>query len=184
LRSARIPAIPIEALKQSIAEQLQTLAAVTEFVHVKPHGALYNQAAVHREIARVIADAVAEFSRDLLLVGLAGSVMLEEFAATGFRVAAEAFADRRYERDGMLRSRTLPGAVIESPEEAAAQALAIVQRGEVVSFDGTPVTVRADTICLHSDTPGSADSASHIRAALISAGIAIRPPAVPRTPAP
>jgi 5-oxoprolinase (ATP-hydrolysing) subunit A len=103
-----------EALKQSIAEQLQTLAAVTEFVHVKPHGALYNQAAVHREIARVIADAVAEFSRDLLLVGLAGSVMLEEFAATGFRVAAEAFADRRYERDGMLRSRTLPGAVIES----------------------------------------------------------------------
>jgi 5-oxoprolinase (ATP-hydrolysing) subunit A len=181
----RVPLnMPGEALKHCIVEQLRTLAAVAEFVHVKPHGALYNQAAVHREIARVITDAVAEFSRDLLLVGLAGSVMLDEFASAGFGVVAEAFADRRYAHDGTLRSRTLPGAVIESPEEAAAQALAIVQRGEVVSFDGTPVAVRADTICLHSDTPGSADAASHIRGALISAGIAVLPPAFPRIPKP
>ena len=92
--------------------------------HVKPHGALYNQAATNRVIAQAIADGVARWSRDVALVGLAGSLMLDVFREAGFRVAAEAFADRRYEADGSLRSRKFEDALLRDPAEAAQQALA------------------------------------------------------------
>ncbi len=103
-----------QAIADTIAEQLRALAAVADacgarLAHVKPHGALYNQAARDREIARAIAAGVARWGGDAVLVGLAGSAMLEVFRRAGFRVASEAFADRRYEPDGSLRSRAASG---------------------------------------------------------------------------
>ena len=91
----------------------------------------------------------------------------------GSASAAEAFADRAYEPDGTLRSRRLPGALLESPERAAAQALSIVRDGQVTSHDGRAVTVRADTICIHGDTPAATAFATAIRAALEEAGVTI-----------
>ena len=115
-----------EAVANSVYEQVRALAEVAakcgiKLVHVKPHGALYNQAVKNRELAEAIAKGVAKYSKDLVLMGLAESLMLEVFRKAGFAVAAEAFADRRYEPDGTLRSRKFENALIRDPAEAAPQ---------------------------------------------------------------
>jgi len=169
-----------EELACSVHQQLLALARVATACgaivgHVKPHGALYNEAARNREVACAIAEGAARWSRDVVMVGLAGSVMLDEFRHAGFRVAAEAFADRLYERDGRLRSRQLEGALIGEPSQAARQAVDLVARGIAIAHDGTPIEVRASTICLHSDTPGAVGLACAIVAALNEAGAVIKP---------
>ncbi len=106
-----------------------------------------------------------------MLVGLAGSPMLDVFRKAGFAVAAEAFADRRYEPDGTLRSRKLEDAVIRNPEEAAWQALGIAERGVVIANDGTEVSVNAQTLCIHGDTPGAPEIAATVARTLREAGV-------------
>jgi 5-oxoprolinase (ATP-hydrolysing) subunit A len=167
-------------IEASVFEQVHALAEVAAWAgctlgHVKPHGALYNDAARDPAVAAAIARGVARWSRDVVLVGLAGSAMLRVFASHGFAVAAEGFADRAYERDGSLRARTLPGAVIAVPGRAAAQALRIAREGVATGFDGRDVPVRARTLCVHSDTPGAAGIASAVRDALVGAGIRVEP---------
>jgi UPF0271 protein len=142
--------------------------------HVKPHGALYNLAARDPAVARAIAEGVARWRRDVVLVGLAGSAMLEAFRQRGFDVAAEAFADRGYESDGHLRSRKLPGALIDDPQAAAAQALHIAQHHRVVAVDGSEIPVDAQTICLHGDRPGCVPIAAAVAARLREAGIELK----------
>jgi len=169
-----------EEITTSIYRQLLALAGIADrcgarIGHVKPHGALYNQAARERELARAIAEGVARWRSDVVLVGLAGSVMLREFSAAGFAVGAEAFADRRYEPDGSLRSRKLPDALLRKPEEAAAQAVQIVERGSVIAADGSTVPLHAQTICIHGDTPGAPEFAAAVNRALRAAGIALKP---------
>lgn len=167
-----------DELEASLVYQVGAVAAFaraagTQLRHVKPHGALYNLAAREPSVAATIARAVARVSGELVLVGLAGSALLTAASDAGLASAAEAFADRAYEADGTLRSRRRPGALLESPELAAAQALSIVRDGCVMSHDGQVVTVRADTICIHGDTPAAAEFAKAIRAALSSAGVTI-----------
>src|SRR5215472_3300907 len=166
-----------EAVADSVCEQVRALAAIaatcgTKLVHVKPHGALYNQAVKNRELADAIAKGVAKYSKDLVLMGLAGSQMLDVFREAGFAVAAEAFADRRYEPDGILRSRKFDDALIRDPNEAAKQALSIAERGIVTAYDGTEVKLTAQTICIHGDTPGSVQIAAAVARTLRAADIA------------
>src|ERR1700676_5456345 len=163
-----------EAIADSIHEQVQALAKIADrhgvrLTHVKPHGALYNQAVHNRRLAQAIATGVARMRRDVVLIGLAGSPMLDVFRQAGFPVAAEAFADRRYEPDGTLRSRKHPDALISDPAKAAQQALAIVQ-GKVIARDGSEVPLHADTLCIHSDTPGAPQIAARVAKALREAG--------------
>jgi len=139
--------------------------------HVKPHGALYNQAAANRQIADAIAGAVLEHDPRLALIGLAGSMLIEAGEAAGLRVLREAFADRAYERDGSLRARDLPDALIEDDLRCLAQARDIVLAGLVMSHDGRGVRLRADAICIHSDTPGAAARAAYLRRGLAQAGV-------------
>ena len=223
--------MPLEALADSISEQVRALAEIASacgvhLVHVKPHGALYNQAVKNRDLAAAIAAGVAKalsFRRlpqdpgnrhpdpspntvipsgasairtangsgqveacafssshtkrskyDVVLVGLAGSPMLDVFRDAGFPVAAEAFADRRYEPDGTLRSRKFDDALIRDPVEAARQALSIAQRGIVIAHDGTEVQLTAQTICIHGDTPGAPQIAAAVAATLRQAGVGLR----------
>jgi len=166
------------AVADSIFEQIRTLAAIADengaqLVHVKPHGALYNQAARNHELAKAIARGVARWSKEVVLVGLAGSPMLEVFREAGFAVAAEAFADRRYEPDGTLRSRKFNDALIRNPVEAGEQALNIAQRGAVIASDGAEVAVTAQTICIHGDTPGAPEIAAAVARTLRQAGVAL-----------
>jgi UPF0271 protein len=144
--------------------------------HVKPHGALYNQAATDPKLARAIARAVARADPELVLVGLATSEAFREAAVLfGLRFAAEAFADRAYEPDGTLASRKRPGALITDPDAAAAQAVRIAGEGAVMATDGSRVELSADTLCLHGDNPSALANARAVRAALQDAGIALRP---------
>ena len=143
--------------------------------HVKPHGALYTQAARDGELASALARAVAAVDRSLILFGLPGSEILSSGRACGLRVAAEFFADREYEPDGSLASRQKAGAVLTDAEAVVARALRMVRDRTVVAADGTLVPVDADTICVHSDTPGADALAARLRAALEDAGVAVKP---------
>jgi 5-oxoprolinase (ATP-hydrolysing) subunit A len=168
--------IPAQDVADSVFEQVRALAKIAEscgaeVVHVKPHGALYNQAVRNRELAQAIADGVARWRRDVVLVGLAGSLMLDIFREARFAVAAEAFADRRYEPDGTLRSRKFEDALIRDPEMAARQALGMVERGLVTASDGSEVALEPKTICIHGDTPGATRIAAEVARALRASGI-------------
>jgi UPF0271 protein len=167
-----------EEVADSVYAQVRALAQVAaqhhaNITHVKPHGALYNQAVSNSQLARAIASGVARWSQQVVLVGLAGSPMLDVFRDAGFTVAAEAFADRRYEPDGTLRSRKHSDALIQDPAEAAQQALTIVQ-GKVVARDGSEVPLHADTLCIHSDTPGSPQIAAQVARTLREASVQLR----------
>jgi len=170
-----LPLAPDE-IADSVQRQILALDGIAsklgaQITHVKAHGALYNQAARDREIARAIAEGVRRWRRDVVMVGLADSLMLEEFRAAGFAVAAEAFADRRYEADGSLRSRKLGDALLKNPAEAGEQALQIAQHGRVMAADGSVLSLHADTICIHGDTPGALAIAREVHRRLESAGI-------------
>ncbi len=150
-------------------------AAGTELAHVKPHGALYNMAAKDAELARAIVRGIARFSRELIVVCLAGSAMVEAAKEAGLRVAREGFADRAYNPDGTLRSRRLPGALIEDPQVAAERAIRMVREGVVVAHTGEEIPLRVDTICVHGDTPTAVEIAKTIRRELETAGIEVAP---------
>jgi UPF0271 protein len=159
-------AMPLEEIERSVFEQITALARVAERLgcalrHVKPHGALYNAAARDRAVAMAIAAGVRRWSGAAPLVGLAGSGMLQAWESAGFRVMAEAFADRAYEADGTLRSRSLPGALISDPAQAAEQALRITRSGSV------------QTLCIHSDTPRAVEIARALRARLLREGVIV-----------
>jgi UPF0271 protein len=149
-------------------------AARVELHHVKPHGALYNQAAVTPPLAAAIARAVAGFSRDIPLYGLASSSAMRAAATeAGLRFVPEAFADRRYLADGTLQPRSAAGSLITDAATAAAQAVAIAREGSVVAADGSRVGIEAETICCHGDTPGAVEIAATVRAGLEAAGIRV-----------
>jgi UPF0271 protein len=150
-----------EEIATTVHEQILRLEAVVrrlggEIVHVKPHGALYNVAVRNEGVARAIGDGVARWNRALPVFGLADSPMLEVWRRMGLAVAGEAFADRRYEPDGTLRSRQFADALITEPAAAAAQAVRLAREG------------RAQTICVHGDTPGAVEILRAVREALQS----------------
>lgn len=145
-----------------------------ELRHVKPHGALYNTAAVDLAAAEAIAEGVGKWSRDLTLVGLAGSLMLTVWQEKGFRIAGEAFADRMYESDGTLRSRKKENAVITDPEVACRQAIGIIRDGTVISVEGVARPMRADTLSVNSDTPHAVEILAALRRTFLSMGIAVK----------
>ena len=143
--------------------------------HVKPHGALFNMAMRDATLAVAIARAVAAFDRSLIVFGLPGSELLKAARAAGLRAVAEVFADRAYESDGSLRSRTKHDAVIHDSAVVVARALRMVKEGVVDAIDGTIVPIEADTICVHGDTAGAAVLAADLRAGLEAAGVAVKP---------
>ena len=166
--------VPVEEVETIVFEQINSLAQIAKaegiaLKHVKPHGALYNQAATHRVLADAIARAVKRFSAELILVGLAGSGLFEAGLEAGLKVAGEGFPDRAYNPDGTLMSRSKPGAVIESPEEVAKNAVKLIRDG--IMFGERRVFV--DTLCLHGDNKRAAENAILLREVLTNNGIKI-----------
>jgi 5-oxoprolinase (ATP-hydrolysing) subunit A len=164
--------LPPEEVEALVFEQVRALMAIAhdegvELRHVKPHGALYNQAARNRELADAIARAVKRVSEGLFLVGLAGSSLVEAGVEVGLRVANEGFPDRSYNPDGMLVSRREPHALLESPREVASHAVELAKQG--IAFSGR--RVRVETLCLHGDHPHAAENARAVHDALREYGI-------------
>lgn len=145
-----------------------------ELQHVKPHGALYNQAAKDPGLAMAIAEAVKDSGSQIILMGLASSEFEHAAKNTGIPFAAEAFADRAYMPDGSLVPRTQPGAVIHNVEDAARRVVQMAKEGTVEAIDGTMINFRPNSVCLHGDTPEAVQMAKAVRIALESAGVKVR----------
>lgn len=170
-------ALAPSALEAEVFEQVQALAACARsegswLVHVKPHGALYHDSARSAEVALALARAVQGVSPRLVLVGQAGSPALALWRSMGLCVAAEAFADRRYAQDGRLVPRAQPDALLTDPEEAAAQAVGLAHGR--LRVEGVELAVRADTLCVHGDTPGALGIARAVRERLDLEQVAVR----------
>lgn len=146
--------------------------------HVKPHGNLYLTAVEDENTARPIAEGIVSMDPDLIYVGLAGSkgeLMTRIGKEVGLNVVLEAFPDRAYTANGTLVSRRHPGAVIKEPERVTERALKMAAEGKVIAIDGTEIHLRAETLCVHGDTPGAVDLVKQIRELLEREGIEVSP---------
>jgi 5-oxoprolinase (ATP-hydrolysing) subunit A len=171
--------IEIEELEISIQYQIQRLRRVADELgitikHVKPHGALYHAASRDPRVAQTIANTARDSLGDIVLVGQAGSMALRHWQVIGMKTAAEAFADRAYEADGELRKRNLPDALLDRPAKAAQQAASIVLENALTASDGARIKVVAETLCVHSDTPGAVGIARKVRRTLEQSGVQVR----------
>ncbi|HEY9077687.1 MAG TPA: 5-oxoprolinase subunit PxpA [Anaerolineaceae bacterium] len=148
--------------------------AGVDLVHVKPHGALYNQAAKDAGLAAAIARAVKQFSQQLILVGLAGSQLVNAGEEVGLRVVSEGFPDRAYNLDGSLRSRREPGALLHDPILAAEQAVRLADQGIRIESGSGLRFSKVQTLCIHGDEPGALENATAIRQVLEKHGFTIK----------
>lgn len=169
-----------EEAKDYIIYQVGALAAFCRsqrirLHHVKPHGALYNMAAVDDSLARAVCEGIYVVDPELVLLGLAGSELLKAAEDTGLRYASEVFADRAYNEDGTLVSRKLPGAVITDEALAVQRVLRMVNEQKVTSITGKDITIRPDSICVHGDNQKALQFVQKIRDALIKEKIEIKP---------
>jgi UPF0271 protein len=163
----------------AVAYQVGVFAAVAAALdvrpnHVKPHGALYNMAVHDPKLADAIARAIRSIDPSLILFAPQNTDLASAGGAQGLQIAHEVFADRNYLANGQLVPRTRPDALLRDPREAGTRILRMLREGKVQSVDGTDVDVRAETICVHSDTPGAVEFARLLRAALVEHGIIIR----------
>lgn len=168
-----------EAITALVQYQIGALQAIAHsqgmpVKHVKPHGALYNRAAVDASVAEAIAKAVFACDAGLVLVGLANSYLLDAGQALGLRTAAEGFIDRRYTEQGLLVPRSQPGALIEDDAEAMAQALAMVLEQRIRSASGEHIALSVQTLCLHGDGPHALRFAQGLRQRFVESGIAVK----------
>jgi len=141
--------------------------------HVKPHGALYNQAAKDSKIARAIAEAVGAIDKDLIFYGLSGSFLISEAENLGLKTASEVFADRTYQTDGSLTPRTVPNALIKMSEQAVAQVLQMVKEQAVTAISGDKISLKAETVCIHGDSENALELARTIREKLTDNNVQI-----------
>ena len=170
--------LPPQDIVAGVLYQIGALAAIVRaeggaLSHVKPHGALYNQAAQDPVLADAVCEAVRRFDPRLKLVGLAGSRMIEAARRAGLTPIEEVFADRGYNPDGSLVSRKLPGALIEDEEQALAQTLSLVRDRQVTAIDGSSVSVNAQSVCLHGDGAHALSFARRIHERLAQEGITV-----------
>ncbi|MET8680244.1 5-oxoprolinase subunit PxpA [Streptomyces sp. NPDC004647] len=170
--------VPREELADEVAYQIGALeafarAAGARVSYVKPHGALYNRAAVDEEQAAAVVDGIRFAGADLPVLGLPGSRLHAAAEKAGLPVVSEAFADRAYTADGTLVSRRLPGAVVSDPAEVIRRSVRLALEGVVTALDGEHVGVRARSLCLHGDTPGAAELARAVRTELEAAGVRV-----------
>ena len=168
-----------DSVESLVAYQVGALWAIaclegTTLTHVKPHGALYNMAGRDAQLAFSVAKAVAAVDRGLILVGLAGSRLIDAGEEIGLQVAAEAFVDRAYHEDGRLVSRDKPGAILSEEGAVLSRVHDLIEHGRVWTVEGVALPMKPDTICLHADTPGAPALAHAIRAAFTAAGISPR----------
>ena len=150
-------------------------AAGVRMTHVKPHGAMYNMAGADIKLARAVVEAVAEIDDSLVLLALSGSEMINAANEKGLRCASEVFADRNYEEDGSLRSRSKPDSTIHDEDECIARVLRMIKEGKLKAITGRDIDIKADSICVHGDNPQALAFVKRIRSALAAEGIEIKP---------
>lgn len=176
-REMRIPPREVKAMVQYQIGALQAFCRANglPLQHVKPHGALYNMAGKDEDLALAICEGIAEIDPSLILLGLSGSKLLSAAEKIGLPYAREVFADRAYEEDGSLVARGKPGAMITDEDAAVARVIRMIREGVVTAVTGREIPIRADSVCVHGDSPKALAFVQKIRAALESEGIRIVP---------
>ncbi len=174
-------ALPPQGYYDLVWQQIEILETIARTAgarlhHVKPHGALYNMAARDPALAHAIAHAVLDFDPQLILYGLSGSQLIEQARFLGLQTASEVFADRSYQPDGSLTPRSRPDALIRDPEQCLQQVLQMVRQKTVTAVDGTLVSIRAETICLHGDGEHALEFARLVRTFLEQNNIEVQAP--------
>ena len=154
---------------------LQAFTTAKKLQHVKPHGAMYNMAVNDESLAMAICEAALEVDPDVIMLALAGSRWAEVAEDAGLRVAREIFADRALNADGTLVSRSLPGSVIHDTNAVVDRSLRMVTEGKAIAITGEVIEVRADSLCLHGDTPGAVELARALKEALVEEDVDITP---------
>lgn len=167
-----------EEVKAYVKYQLGALMAFAKangaaIQHVKAHGALYNMAAKDAKLAAAIAEAIREVDQNIILMGLANSEMINAGKEMGLKTANEVFADRAYNPDGTLVSRSLPGAVIHDADLAISRVVRMVKEGKVQAVNGEDIEIKADSICVHGDNPEAVEFTRRIRATLEKEGVEV-----------
>ena len=152
----RSMAISNEEAKAYTLYQISAIGGMCKAVgvklqHVKPHGALYNMAAKDYDLSKAICEAIYEYDKDLIVMGLSGSEMIKAAKDCGLKSASEVFADRAYEEDGTLVNRRKPGAMIEDEDEAINRVIRMIKEGKVTSITGKDIDIKADSVCVHGD---------------------------------
>ncbi len=175
-----IPGLTSSEIETLVAYQIGALQAVAALAghtvtHVKAHGALSNVGCVDDMTARAIATAIKAVDRNLIFVVLPNSALVRAGDAAGLRMVSEVFADRAYEDDASLVSRSKPGAVLHDAKAIAARVVRMVQDRAIVAASGKIIKVPVDTVCIHGDTPGAVDIARSIRQALQEQNIDVAP---------
>ncbi|TZE82404.1 LamB/YcsF family protein [Calorimonas adulescens] len=143
--------------------------------HVKAHGAMYNMAVTDYGLAKAIAEAISEVDKDLIILAMAGSQMIEAARDAGIKAASEFFADRAYNDDGTLVSRGIPGSTIEDEELALERVIEAVEEGRVETITGRSISLKVDSICVHGDNPKALRLVKKIREGLEKNGINVVP---------
>lgn len=166
-------------LKMYVKYQLGALMAISEIYgvkiqHLKPHGAMYNEAAINYEYARAISEAIYEVDKNIILLGLANSEMINAGKAVGIKTANEVFADRAYMDDGTLAPRNMDGAVIKDSDLVIKRAVKMIKEEIVESINGEKISIKADSICVHGDNPKAVEFVKKIRESFESEGIKIK----------
>lgn len=172
--------VSVKDLKAMVQYQIGAITAFCtangiKLQHVKPHGAMYNMAGKDAAMADAIAEAIYETDPALILLGLSGSELIKAAERKGLRCAREVFADRAYEEDGSLVARTKEVAMITDETEAIRRVISMVKSGKVTAITGKEIDVRADSVCLHGDSPKAVEFANKIREALTAEGVMIAP---------
>ncbi len=166
-------------VKHAVMYQIGALMAFAsseslKLQHVKPHGALYNTAGKDPLLAKAIVEGIKSVNSDLILLGLSGSCMLTAAKECGLKSVCEVFADRAYEEDGSLVSRSKSGAVITDEEEAVSRVLRMIEEQKVRTITGKDISIKADSICVHGDNSKALIFVKKIRNALEKENIQIK----------
>ena len=143
--------------------------------HVKPHGAMYNQAGKDYELAKAICEAIRDYDDELIVMALSGGQLIKAAEDLGLRAASEVFADRAYEEDGSLVNRRKPGAMITDEDEAIARVVRMIKEQRVTAITGKDIPIRADSVCVHGDGPKALAFVTKIRETLTAEGVALTP---------
>ena len=172
--------LPSNEVKKLVIDQIDILSKIAnnkglKVTHVKPHGALNNMACENYDLAKIISEAIIEVNKELIFLVPTGSQMEKAGKKLGMKIAAEIFADRNYEDDGNLVSRSKNNALITDPEIAKKHVIKMVENQALNCYSGKQIPCEIDSICVHGDGESAVNTAKQIREGLIKSGVTLNP---------
>ena len=172
--------LPSNEIKKLVADQINILSKIAnnkgvKVTHVKPHGALNNMACENYDLAKIISEAIIQVNKELIFLVPTGSQMEKAGKKLGMKIAAEIFADRNYEDNGNLVSRSKNNALITDPEIAKKHVIKMVENQALNCYSGKQIPCEIDSICVHGDGESAVNTAKQIREGLIKSGVTLNP---------